>query len=115
MVAWSLAVFALGASLQIGTADTGGERIEIAGVGQQRTVACEGRHVEVAGTNHDLVFTGSCAGLTLQGSSNRVTIDLRPGAPVTVEGIDQTVRWRSSAPPRQSVAGVGNSVVRLRD
>lgn len=114
----SLMSFALLAALapaQVGAVDLGGDRIEIAGVGQQRTIPCEGRPVEVAGTGHDLTFTGDCAGLDLKGSGNRVTIDLKPGAPLNVEGIDQTVRWRSSTQPRQSVAGVGNSIVRLRD
>ncbi|GAW40747.1 hypothetical protein SH203_01147 [Brevundimonas sp. SH203] len=107
-------VFAAAVALpQVGTTARSADKIEIAGVGQRNTIACDGRAVEVAGSGHDLTFTGSCAGLRLSGTNNQITIDLAPNARLTVEGTSQTVRWRSSARPRQSVVGVGNRVVRL--
>lgn len=98
---------------QVGTAERTDDKIEIAGVGQRSTIACDGRAVEVAGSGHDLTFTGDCASLSLSGTNNQITIDLVPNARVTVEGTSQTVRWRSSARPRQSVQGVGNRIIRL--
>ncbi|WP_184714699.1 DUF3060 domain-containing protein [Caulobacter sp.] len=84
--------------------------IHIAGVGQGNTVACEGRGVIVDGTEHNLTFTGNCASLKLNGTDNKVMIDLAPGAPVVVTGTDQTVRWRSSKAPQVRMNGVDNSV-----
>jgi hypothetical protein len=84
--------------------------IHIAGIGQENTVACDGRAVVVEGTDHDLTFTGDCAGLKLTGTGSKVTIDLRPGAVVSVTGTDQTVRWRSAKAPKVSVTGVDNHV-----
>lgn len=87
-----------------------GNPIEISGVGHQRSIACDGRDVVVDGVDHVLTFTGTCASLTLSGSGSKVTIDLKPGAAVEVNGTDQTVRWRSSKPPKVSVSGVDNDV-----
>jgi hypothetical protein len=111
----SLALLAALAQGQVGTSSRGADKIEIAGVGQQSTIACEGRQVDVAGSNHNLTFTGNCAGLHLAGTDNQITIELAPNARISVEGTGQTVRWRSTAQPRQSVVGVGNRIVRLQN
>ncbi len=111
----SLALLAALAQGQVGTSSRGAEKIEIAGIGQQSTIACDGRAVEVAGSGHNLTFTGNCAGLELAGTDNQVTISLAPNARIVVEGTGQTVRWRSTAQPRQSVTGVGNRVIRLQN
>jgi hypothetical protein len=84
--------------------------IQVNGIEQHNTIACEGRAVIVAGTDHELTFTGACAGLKLTGTGSKVTIDLAPGATVSVTGTDQTVRWRSAKPPKVSMTGVDNSV-----
>lgn len=110
-----LALAAAAVLSQIGTSDRSADKIEIAGVGQQSTIACEGRAVEVAGSGHDLTFTGNCASLDLAGTDNQITIDLAPNARLSVEGTGQTVRWRSTAQPRQNVVGVGNRVIRLQN
>ena len=84
--------------------------IQITGIEQRSRIACEGRAVVVQGTDHDLTFTGDCAGLELTGTGSTVTIDLRPGATVSVTGTDQTVRWRSAKAPKVSITGVDNHV-----
>lgn len=84
--------------------------IQISGVGQGDTIACDGRAVVVNGTEHNLTFTGGCASLTLNGTDNKVMIDLAPGAPVVVTGADQTVRWRASRAPQVRMNGIDNSV-----
>nr|WP_295111715.1 DUF3060 domain-containing protein [uncultured Caulobacter sp.] len=86
------------------------DAVRVTGIGQSRTVACDGRAAVVEGTDHDLTFTGACAGLTLTGTGNKITIDLAPGAPVSVTGTDQTVRWRAVKPPKVNVTGIDNSV-----
>ncbi|MET4683735.1 DUF3060 domain-containing protein [Brevundimonas faecalis] len=115
MLPFSLILLSAVAPAQVGSIDMSSSLIEVSGVGHQRTIPCEGRAVDVAGSGHVLTFTGTCAGLTLSGTDNQVTINLAPNAPLTVDGSEQVVRWRSSSPPRQSVSGVGNRVSRLRD
>lgn len=97
-------------ALVAGLAGQAKDPIHIVGVGQGSTVACGGRDVVVEGTEHDLTFTGSCASLKLNGTGNKVVIDLAPGAPVVVTGTDQTVRWRSSRAPQVRMQGIDNSV-----
>lgn len=100
---------------QAGAVEETADLIEVVGDGHHRTIACEGRAVEVAGVNHVLTFTGNCASLELVGSGNEVTIDLAPRAPLSVAGTNHTVRWRSSEAPRLDLAGVNNRISRLRE
>jgi len=111
----ALAILAAVAQGQVGTSSRDADKIEISGVGQTSTIACEGRSVQVDGAGNVLTFTGECAELELAGTDNQVTIDLKPNARIVVEGTSQTVRWRSSAQPRQSIQGVDNQVIRLQD
>ena len=98
---------------QVGSVDMTSDRIEVSGDGHRRTIPCEGRHVEVAGVNHVLVFTGTCASLELTGSGNRVTIGLAPGAVLDVAGTDHVVHWHSSGQPQLALAGANNRVDRM--
>ena len=103
----SPALFALVAGLAAGSPKS---PIEISGVEHQRSIDCDGRDVIVDGVDHVLTFTGACASLTLSGSGSKVTIDLKPGAAVEVNGTGQSVRWRSAKPPKVNVSGIDNSV-----
>lgn len=94
----------------VASAGSANKPIEISGVEHQRSIACDGRDVVVDGVDHVLTFTGDCASLTLSGSGSKITIDLKPGATVEVNGTDHTVRWRSARPPKVSVSGVDNNV-----
>ena len=111
----ALAVLAAVAQGQAGVSSSNADKIEISGIGQTSTIACEGRSVHVEGAGNVLTFTGDCAELEVAGTDNQITIDLKPNARIIVEGTSQTVRWRSTAPPRQSVQGVDNEVIRLQD
>ena len=111
----ALAVLTAIAQGQAGVSSRDADKIKISGVGQTSTIACEGRSVHVEGTGNILIFTGDCAELELAGTDNQITIDLKPNARIIVDGTSQTVRWRSSAQPRQSIQGVDNQVIRLQD
>jgi hypothetical protein len=102
----------LAAAAQVGTAHVGHGPIRISGVEQERSIPCEGRDVFVDGVDHVLTFTGACASLTLTGTDSTVSLGLKPGASVSVEGTGNKVRWRADAPPRVKISGVDNSVSR---
>lgn len=97
----------------VGAVEEGHEVISVTGMGHERTIECRGRAVEVAGTNHDLTFTGTCSRLELTGTGNTVTINLAADAPLVVAGTGQVVRYRAEGRVRQNVTGVGNRVSRL--
>lgn len=112
----SLALMALAPlPAQVGSVDLGPNLIETAGEGHKRTIPCQGRRVEIQGTNHDITLTGVCAGLELTGVDNKVSITLTPDAVLEVSGTGQVVRWRSSGQPRQILDGFDNTVTRVRD
>ncbi len=84
----------------------------INGVDQAQEIDCGGRPAEVSGTGNRINFTGDCPGLTVNGVDNQISILLRPGAPVSVSGVENVVSWRVSGQgkPKVSVQGVDNRV-----
>jgi len=88
----------------------------ISGVDQAHRIDCEGRPAEVSGSDNHIDFTGDCPSLTVSGVDNRIGIVLRPGAPLSVSGVDNVVTWRvnGKGKPRVSVQGVNNQVQAAR-
>ncbi|NHZ43999.1 DUF3060 domain-containing protein [Massilia aquatica] len=97
-----------------GTTSSGKDKIEVSGNGHQRSFACDGRRAIIEGTDNVITFTGVCSGLEISGTGNSVTIALVPKAPLSVEGVNNSVRWQSSAEPRKNVSGVNNRIVKIR-
>jgi len=88
----------------------------INGVDQMHEIDCQGRPAEVSGSDNKINFVGDCPSLTVNGVDNQISIILRPGAPLSVSGVDNVVNWRVSGKgkPRVSVQGVDNRVQPLR-
>ena len=84
----------------------------ISGVEQAHRIDCEGRPAEVSGSDNHIDFTGDCPSLTVNGVGNRIGITLRPGAPLSVSGVDNVVTWRvaGTGKPKLAVSGVDNQV-----
>jgi hypothetical protein len=61
---------------------------------------------------HHIDFVGDCPSLTVNGVGNQISITLRPGAPLTVSGVDNVVTWRIAGKgrPKLAVSGVDNQV-----
>ena len=85
------------------------------GVDQAQSIDCEGQPAEVSGTGNTIAYVGDCPALTVNGTHNQISITLRPGARVTVAGVENVVRWRVSGKGRPAISssGVGNRIVRL--
>lgn len=96
-----------------GTTSAGKDKIEIAGNDHKRSFACDGRRAIVEGNDNVITFTGVCSALSISGTGNSVTIGLVPKAPLSVEGVDNSVRWQSTAEPRKNISGVNNRVVKV--
>lgn len=108
IVALSFAIPMPAIALQSGTHDGA----TVNGVDQTLEIDCKGRPAMVSGSDNQINFIGDCPSLTLNGVDNRVTISLRPGAPVRVSGVDNVVTWRINGKGRPSVSvkGVDNQV-----
>ncbi len=108
----SLALLALAPPpAQVGSVDLSPDLIEIAGEGHKRTIPCQGRRVEIQGTNHDITLTGVCAGLELAGVDNKVSITLTPDAVWRSRARDRSC---AGAPRASRVRSSTASTIRLR-
>lgn len=109
------ALLVVPAAAQSGTAGTRDGAV-VSGVGQSQTIDCQGLSAAVTGSDNDITFTGDCPGLTVTGTGNQVRVTLRPGAPIRVSGVDNSVSWRiaGNGKPRTSISGVNNRVSAAR-
>ncbi|HWW58235.1 MAG TPA: DUF3060 domain-containing protein [Sphingopyxis sp.] len=105
-----LAAAPLAAQQRGGTGTRDGAAVH--GVEQVHRIDCGGRPAEVSGSDNRIDFVGDCPGLTVNGVDNEISIVLRPGAPLSVSGVDNVVTWRvnGKGKPRVSVQGVDNRV-----
>ena len=88
-----------------------GNAIVIDGVGKSFNAACNGKTVEVAGSDNKVRLSGYCAKISVDGTSNHVTV-AQVGA-VHVEGASNVVAWREKTRgkgPKVSSDGVDNRV-----
>ncbi|WP_409428969.1 DUF3060 domain-containing protein [Mycobacterium sp. SMC-11] len=83
--------------------------LTIAGAGENKTLACDGRYVSVSGVSNTVELTGQCAGLTVSGIGNVITVDSTPK--VTASGLNNRVTYRSGNPD-VSTSGFDNVVER---
>ena len=80
---------------------------------ETKSVDCAGDSARVEGNRNTLTITGACRSLDLRGDGNQVTIVLRPGAAVHVEGQKNRIAYRiarGTQQPEVSVAGVDSIV-----
>lgn len=86
-----------------------GETLMVLGAEQSKTLVCAGNDVSVSGVRNTVVLTGPCAGLTVSGIGNVITVDSTPT--ITTSGIDNRITYRSGD-PEVSTSGLGNIVER---
>ncbi len=84
----------------------GGE-LSVAGVGVDRTIACNDSLVTVSGFSNTVVITGHCASLTVSGGQNVVTVDTAEA--IEASGFDNRVTYHSGSPGIDK-SGEGNVV-----
>lgn len=109
-IAVALLVTAPASAMQSG--EGRGGAASVSGVGQSQEIDCGGRVAQVSGTDNVVTFTGDCAGLKVSGVDNQVSVNLRPGASISVSGSGNQVGWRSAGKvrPRVAISGVDNRV-----
>jgi hypothetical protein len=83
--------------------------LTIVGAEENKTLACAGRYVSVSGVRNTVALTGRCAGLTVSGIGNVITVDAPPT--IAASGINDRVTYRSGD-PEVSTSGIDNVVER---
>jgi hypothetical protein len=85
---------------------TPGGRISVAGIGENRTIACNDSQVDVSGFTNTVIITGHCVSLTLSGGQNHVTVDATDR--ISASGFNNQVTFDSGSP---QVDNSGTNVV----
>lgn len=86
-----------------------GVTIIITGAGENKTLACDGNDVTVSGVSNTVVLTGQCAGLTVSGIGNIITVD--EAASITASGLNNRVTYHAGK-PEVGTSGLDNVVER---
>ncbi|OBJ04237.1 hypothetical protein A5660_19355 [Mycobacterium alsense] len=86
-----------------------GGRLSVAGINENRTIACNDNVVDVSGVSNTVVITGHCTSLTVSGVQNAVTVDAVDS--IEASGFDNTITFHSGN-PKISNAGGANVVQR---
>lgn len=84
-----------------------GEAVSVAGVGNNRTIACTDNVVSVSGVNNTVVLTGHCTRVDVSGIENIVTVDSADA--IGVSGMNNSVTFLSGTPELDN-SGFGNSL-----
>lgn len=87
---------------------TGGS-LSVSGIGENRTIGCDGSVVSVSGVSNTVVITGHCARLTVSGVQNSIDVDAVDS--IDASGFNNKVIYHSGT-PKISNAGDSNVVQR---
>jgi len=84
-----------------------GGHVSISGVGEARTIDCNGGSVNISGMSNNVVITGHCANVTVSGMKNIVSLD--SADTVNASGIENRVTYHSGSPEVDN-SGISNVV-----
>jgi hypothetical protein len=84
-----------------------GAPLDVSGISENKTIACNDNVVTVSGISNTIVITGHCASLTVSGMKNSVTVDASDT--IDASGMSNHVTFHSGA-PNISNSGVDNVV-----
>ena len=93
------------------------KRLKVQGVGKKATFACKkDQDVEVQGSGHQLVLTGECRRVTVQGTEHKLTIE--HAATILAQGVGHAIGYKrgpSGKEPKIKTQGLDVKVYRLKD
>ncbi|MEB3984353.1 DUF3060 domain-containing protein [Mycobacterium sp. 663a-19] len=84
-----------------------GGQLNISGINENRTIACNDSIVSVSGVSNTVVITGHCASLTVSGVQNSITVDAVDT--IDASGFNNKVTYHAGT-PKISNAGDANVV-----
>ncbi|GBG38136.1 DUF3060 domain-containing protein [Mycobacterium montefiorense] len=84
-----------------------GAPLDVSGIDENKTIACNDNVVTVSGISNTIVITGHCASVSVSGMKNSVTVDAADS--IEASGMNNQVTYHSGA-PKISNSGVDNVV-----
>ncbi len=73
-----------------------GGQLSVAGVGENKTIACNDSDVSVSGVSNTVTITGHCTNVTISGMQNKVTLETSDQ--INASGFDNVVTYHSGSP-----------------
>lgn len=110
----ALPLLAQAESRAVGGIEVNDKLISVSGNGHQRTFACNGRKLEVMGSDHVITTTGECAHVDISGANNTVTTAIRSNGKLEVAGTQHKVRWTSPGEIQQELSGYDHRIDRVK-
>jgi hypothetical protein len=86
-----------------------GATVSVAGIGENKTIACDGTILSISGIENTVTVTGECASLSVSGVDNTVTVDF--AGSIVVSGFDNRIVYLAGEPETSS-SGNGNTIER---
>lgn len=85
-----------------------GASLNVSGISENRTVACNDNPVSISGVSNTVTITGHCTSVEVSGMQNAVSMETADA--ITASGFENRVTYRSGAPKVEN-AGNNNVVV----
>jgi len=73
-----------------------GDVVAVSGVGEVKTIACNGSVVNISGVSNTVLITGLCANVSVSGVKNEVTVEA--SAQISASGMENRVTYLSGTP-----------------
>lgn len=105
---------ALAEDAGVGAIEVTNKIISVSGRGHHKTFPCNGRRLEIMGSEHVISTTGECSYVDISGAENTVDVTIAPKGVLEVAGSNHTVRWKSSSEPKQDISGADHRVTRVK-
>jgi DUF3060 family protein len=80
-----------------------GSSLNISGIGENRTIACNDNAVTISGLTNTVVITGHCTSLTVSGIQNTVTVDAADS--IDASGFNNKVTYHTGTPKVSNLGG----------
>ena len=88
--------------------------ISISGNGHRKSFPCNGRKLEIMGSDHVITVTGQCTHVDLSGANNTLDVTIAPKGTLEVSGSEHTVRWKAEGDITQEISGADHRITRQK-
>ncbi len=99
----------------VGAIEMDDEVISISGSGHHRSFPCNGRKLEILGSEHVISMSGECSHVDVSGAMNTVDVTIAPKGILQVMGSGHTIRWKATSEIKQDISGAGHKITRVNN
>lgn len=85
------------------TAPPSGGQLSVAGISENKAIACNDSHVSISGVSNTVTITGHCASVDVSGMQNHVTLDTSDQ--IVASGFNNNITYHSGNPDISNPGG----------